>query len=106
MLTAKLFVPLGAPDQESAGDTFWPVQPQLLKTCSSAIFPPAFTSGLVRVIAGAALAPARPATARMLKAANTLIVSVLPNDPPDAAMAARRASDIRARTQRPSTVSK
>jgi hypothetical protein len=57
MLTAKLLVSFGAPDQESAGDTFLPVQSQPLKTCSSAIFPPGLMSGLVTVIACAAPAP-------------------------------------------------
>ena len=55
MLTAKLFVPFGAPDQASEGETFWPEQPKLLNTCSSAILPPALISELVTVIA-----PLRP----------------------------------------------
>jgi len=40
MLTAKLFVSFAAPDQESAGDTFLPVQSYPLNTCSSAILAP------------------------------------------------------------------
>src|SRR5208337_1918275 len=74
MLTAKLFVPLGAPDLESAGETFWPVQPKLLNTCSSAIFPPGLMSGLVRVMALAAPAPERPAMVKRLRAAKTLMI--------------------------------
>jgi hypothetical protein len=56
-LTAKLFVSFGAPDQESAGDTFLPVQSHPLNTCSSAILAPGLMSGLVTVIAFAAPTP-------------------------------------------------
>src|SRR5271165_7085584 len=67
-LTAKLFVPFGAPDQDSAGETFLPVQSQPLNTCSSAIFAPGLMSGLVSVIAFAAPAPRRPAVASSIEA--------------------------------------
>src|SRR5271166_6808797 len=79
MLTAKLFVPLGAPDQASAGETFLPVQSKPLNTCSSAIFPPGFTSGLVSVIALDALALASPATVAIVKTANLGIQALLPS---------------------------
>jgi hypothetical protein len=60
IVTAKLFVPLGAPDQASAGDMFSPLQSQPLKTCSLAILPPGLISGLVRDIALAAPPLASP----------------------------------------------
>jgi hypothetical protein len=47
---------------------FLPVQSQPLNTCSSAIFPPDLMSGLVKVIAFAALALTSPATASKDKA--------------------------------------
>src|SRR5271167_3558728 len=62
MLTAKLFVPRGAPVQRSSGDTFLPVQSQPLNTCSSAIRPPCRMSGLVKVSELAAPALATPPT--------------------------------------------
>src|SRR5574337_71169 len=68
---AKLFVPFGAPDHSSAGDTLPPEQPQPLPlySCSSAIFAPALMSGLLRANAFAALAPASAATANAVKVA-------------------------------------
>jgi hypothetical protein len=45
-MSAKLFVPAGAPVQASAGETFCPVQPKPLNTCSIFIVAPSATSGL------------------------------------------------------------
>src|SRR5207247_785032 len=47
--SAKPFVSLDAPDHLSAGETFFPLQPNPLKTCSSAIVPPGLMSGLVNL---------------------------------------------------------
>src|SRR5262245_34276261 len=46
-ITAKLFVPAGAPLHTRAGETFLPVQPKLLNTCASAMGLPPWSSGLV-----------------------------------------------------------
>src|ERR1700683_3522110 len=52
-----------------------PVQPKLLKTCSSAILAPGLMSGLVRVIVcAAAVSPPRKAA----KSANTVALSISP----------------------------
>src|SRR4051794_4014821 len=47
--TAKLLVPAGAPLQLRAGEMLAPLQPNPFKSCSSAIVPPSFRSGLVKV---------------------------------------------------------
>src|SRR5262249_36904480 len=49
IITAKLFVPAGAPLQLKAGEMLLPVQPNPLNTCSLAIVEPSLTSGLVNV---------------------------------------------------------
>src|SRR5215218_2128160 len=48
-VTAKLFVPAGAPAHWSAGDTFCPEHPKVFATWRAAIVPPGLRSGLVRV---------------------------------------------------------
>src|SRR5579863_6276243 len=53
IVTAKLWVPAGSPDHDSAGEWFSPLQPKLLATCAGAIGPPFLTSGEVRVIPAA-----------------------------------------------------
>src|SRR5262249_47861541 len=45
--SAKLFVPEGAPDHASAGETFCPEQPKPLNTCSIAMGPLGLMSGLL-----------------------------------------------------------
>jgi hypothetical protein len=66
-------VPFGAPDQASAGETFFPVQSAPLNACSSAILPPGLMSGLVSVSAFAELALKRPATVNTVTCATFTI---------------------------------
>jgi hypothetical protein len=49
MVRAKLFAPAGAPLQLKTGETFFPVQPNLLNTCSALIGAPSLTTGLVKL---------------------------------------------------------
>src|SRR5208283_606185 len=78
---AKLLVPLGAPDQSSAGEIFLPVQSQPLNTCSSAILAPGLTSGLVKVSALAAPALANPPSTTAVIKENSRITQLLPQTP-------------------------
>src|SRR5437762_8546414 len=47
--SANAFVSFGAPDHRSAGETFFPLRPNPLNICSSAIVPPGLMSGLVHL---------------------------------------------------------
>jgi hypothetical protein len=58
MVSAKLLVLAGAPDQARRGEIFCPVQPKALNTCSLWMVPPSLISGLVSVKPSARAAPA------------------------------------------------
>src|SRR5262249_29002766 len=74
--TAKLLVAAGAPLQLKAGEMFWPVQPNPLNTCASAMVAPSLMSGLVRVISSAiaVLAPSRPRPSATQKADFAMVI--------------------------------
>jgi hypothetical protein len=78
MVTAKLFVPLGAPSQLNGGERLSPVQPKPLNTCSLAMVPPSLMSGLVKVMlcAFAALEPSAPMPSTAIQRAN--LVAAIP----------------------------
>src|SRR5215469_15525604 len=58
MVTAKLLVPAGAPDQDNSGEWLPPVQPKLLNTCDIGMVPPSLNAWLVTVKPPAACAAA------------------------------------------------